>query len=108
MKRIRQFRYSGDNSTENSSSSITKDALVFGNIFQSYNTISQMGIQGRPGTSFYLNNSEFPIVLGETGIYEIDLQDRGTIHSIGFVDNSAFKYYTTFGDRLLIDIVYEG
>lgn len=107
MRKIKQFRYSGDSSKDNSGDT-SKQALVFGNIFQNYNTISQMGIQGRPGTSFYLNNSEFPIVLGETGIYEIDLQDRGTIYSIGFVDNSAFSYYSTLGDRLLIDIVYEG
>ena len=102
--KIKQFRYSGDNSSD--SSGIKKDTLIFGNIFDNYNTITQMGIQGRPGTSFYLNNSEFPIVLGETGIYEIDLQGRGTIHSISFVNNSAFQYYATLGDRLLIDIVY--
>jgi hypothetical protein len=40
-------------------------------------SISQLGIQGRPGTSFYLNGSTLPIVLGETGIYEIDLQNYG-------------------------------
>ena len=47
----------------------------------------------------------------ETGIYEIDLEDRGFIHSISFLDssdvNSPFKKYQK-GSQLLIDIVYEG
>jgi hypothetical protein len=46
---------------------------------------------------FILNGSDYPITLGETGIYEIDLEDRGFIHSISFLDssdiNSPFKKY---------------
>lgn len=107
MKKIRQFRYSGDRAPGNSPADLTENTLIFGNLFSSCPTISQMGIQGRPGTKFYLNGSEFPIVLGETGIYEIDLEDRGTISEITFVKDQAFEGYSK-GDRLLVDIIYEG
>lgn len=111
MKRIMQFRYAGDGALNNSpasgSNAITAEKLKFKNIFQGYDEISQLGIQGEPGTAFYLNNSDYSIVLGETGIYEIDLQERGTIHSIGFIANRAFDTYTSGNNQLLIDIIYD-
>lgn len=111
MKRIMQFRFSGDGSSSNYPNSgetaISAEKLKYKNIFQGYNQISQLGIQGQPGTAFYLNGSEYSILLGETGIYEIDLQDRGYITSINFVDNTAFKTYSPNRNQLLIDIIYE-
>jgi hypothetical protein len=48
--------------------------LIYQNIFAGYGNITQMGIQAPRGTTFYLNNaSNYPIVIGDTGIYEIDL-----------------------------------
>jgi hypothetical protein len=35
--------------------------------------IVQLGIQSVPGTKFYLNGSNNPIIIGNTGIYELDL-----------------------------------
>ena len=104
MKFITQFRFGSDGV---SPAGLNATKLQYGNIFENFSQISQLGIQGYPGTVFYLNGSDYPITLGETGIYEIDLQDRGFIHSINFIGNSAFEAYTK-GSRLLIDIVYEG
>lgn len=101
MKRMTQFRYSKDSST------VSTNELKFGNIFESYPQISQLGIQGEPGTVFKLNSGDYPITLGETGIYEIDLEDRGFIHTINFLECTAFSKYQ-LGSVLLIDIVYEG
>ena len=56
---------------------------------------------------FYLNDSNYPIVIGETGIYEIDLQNYGQIYSIRFTSESLNEY-SIGKDRLLIDIIYEG
>ena len=85
MKAIRQFRYYGSDLINNNfakENNFPKDAsfperLVLGNIFQEYSAITKLGIQGRPGTTFYLNDSNYPIVVGETGIYEIDLEGYG-------------------------------
>jgi hypothetical protein len=60
-----------------------------------------------PGTKFYLNNSNDPVIIGNTGIYELNLNglseitaiefDRASINSIA-LNNSAY---------LIVDILYE-
>ena len=108
-KKVTQLRYSGDSSTsDNWPEGVKKSHFIEGNVFDRYNSISQMGIQGQPGTAFVLNSGDAPIILGETGIYEIDLENRGYISSIYFIDNSAFDKYVSGKTKLLIDIIYEG
>lgn len=107
MKIIKQFRYYGDNDSRNYPTTLKKDDLVYNNIFAGYGSITQLGIQARPNTTMFLNSREYPIVIGETGIYEIDLSDYGSkITSIQFTAESLGYYKGS--DRLLIDIVYEG
>lgn len=105
MKQIKQYRYYGNNNSNTYPKDLSDSQLTFGNIFDGI-AVSQLGIQGRPNTGFYLNDSIYPIILGETGIYEIDLQDRGVITSISFINDETFKKYSA-GDRLLIDVVFE-
>lgn len=104
---IQQYRYYGDNDSRNAPKGLTAKQLNESNIFSGLGSISQLGIQGRPGTSFYLNGSTLPIVLGETGIYEIDLQNYGQIFSIRF-DTKELHNYAPNRDRLLIDFIYKG
>lgn len=106
-KYVHQFKYPG-------SSDITKEDLVIGNIFNKYGSVSQLGIQGRPGTTFWLNGGGdfaqgnlYPIVINETGIFELDLQDYGIINTIRF-KSADIDAYDVGTDRLLIDIIYEG
>lgn len=83
--------------------------LYGGNIFTDFSAITKLGIQGRPGTTFYLNDGQYPIYIGETGIYEIDLEGYGTIFKIQFEQSTLTEYDNEYkGDRLLIDIVFEG
>lgn len=107
MKIIRQFRYYGDRDNRNYPSTLSMDQLVYGNIFSECSSITQLGIQGRPGTAFFLNGQDYAIIIGETGIFEIDLQNHGQIFSIRFTSNSLDDYKQS-GERLLIDIIYEG
>lgn len=83
-------------------------SLLTGNVFANY-PIIQLGIQGPPNTKFYINGSENPIILGKTGIYELDLQGLGTISSINFDRESleAIDYAQNF-KSIMIDIAYEG
>ena len=57
----------------------------------------------------YRSETENSIFIGETGIYEIDLEGYGQIFSIQF-DGPSLEWYDNEGkgDRLLIDIVFEG
>lgn len=120
-KSIRQFRFYGmpiKDSNGNITNEHTKanypenldwERLHNGNIFSDYSAITKLGIQGRPGASFWLNDGQYPIYIGETGIYEIDLEGYGQIFKIQF-DSATLDWYNGDGkgDRLLIDIVFEG
>lgn len=111
MKQIKQFRYY--NSASSSNYPVLENyygALTAGNIFAGHGDITHLGIQALPGTTFYLNNSPLPIIVGFTGIYELELQGLGHIYSIKFDANSLQTLYEGSGKtgRILIDIVYEG
>ena len=111
MKKIKQFRYYGSTDTRNYPENINNywGTLVRGNLFKTHSGITHLGIQGIPGTKFYLNNSLFPITIGFTGIYELILKDNGSIHAIQF-DEETLSWYDEEDkeDRLIIDIIYEG
>lgn len=49
-------------------------------------------------------------MVGETGIYELDLENVGRITSIRFDESDLETFYNSNyqADKLLIDIVYEG
>ena len=111
MKQIKQFRYYGATSEHNYPTTFSNyyGTLIKGNIFEGHGTISHLGIQGVPGTKFYLNNSHFPITIGFTGIFELDLGGFDGIYAIRFDKNSIEEYGKDDNHcRLLIDIIYEG
>ena len=110
MKQIKQFRYYGSSSAQNYPTLQNYyGTLKSGNLFASHGGISHLGIQALPGTKFYLNNSDLPIEVGFTGIYELNLGNVGNIHAIRF-DKTSLDRYDAAGStaRILIDIVYEG
>ena len=109
MRCIKQFRYGGDGAKNNNPQDLSIEKLVNGNIFTGYGSISQLGIQAKKGTMVFLNNSIYPIVIGDTGIYEIDLQGFGHIYSISFA-KAQMEEFNAQGSTssLLIDIIYEG
>lgn len=113
MKYIKQFRYYGDNDSRNYPYFANYyGTLVGGNILHNYGAVSHLGVQGMPGTKFYLNNSPFPITIGRTGIYELDLEGMGQITAIRFDRDSVEMYRNPSSPadevRLLVDIIYEG
>lgn len=112
MKQIKQFRYYDANNSQNYPSDFGAKyygMLTAGNIFDGHGDISHLGIQAMPGTKFYLNDSPLPIMIGSTGIYELELEGLGHIYKIKFDANSLDLYEgVTNTNRILIDIVYEG
>lgn len=112
MKKIMQFRFSGLNSDSRNYPAFSDypAMLTTGNIFKNYGIVSQLGIQAPVGMRFSLNGSQHPITIGETGIYELDLENVGRITSIQFnaEDISEYIKNTKGNNPLLIDIVYEG
>lgn len=109
-KSIQQFRFYGDdNKSQNQPSFITQNQLVSGSIFfqdKTLGSITQLGIQTLPGTKFYLNNSANPIIIGYTGIYELDLEGISEITSISFDRNSLSAINNIGNAYLIVDAIY--
>lgn len=115
---IKQFRFYGKDSLQNYPNNEAGlqgesffNTLCNGKLFPNHvnGAVIKLGIQGRPNTIFNLNGGT-NIYIGDTGIYEIDLEGLGTIQTIQFDPDSLQQYsgLENVNSRLLIDIVYEG
>ena len=103
-KKIAQFLYFGDSNAnlnsidkdivyhqleDNQPNGLNSRDLCSGTAFTDYTPIVQLGIQALPGTKFTLNTNLDPIVIGTTGIYELDLTNSSAvITSLSFEQNS--------------------
>ncbi|MBO7535626.1 MAG: hypothetical protein J6T34_00605, partial [Bacilli bacterium] len=72
-----------------------------------YLPIVQLGVQCLPGTKFYLNNSSDPIIIGSTGIYEIDLIGETEISALSFDSGSISSVNNNDNASLIVDMIYE-
>lgn len=105
MKRqLQQFRYYGDDASK-TSQNLKKKNLISGSIFP--DAIVALGIQTYPGVKFYLNGADESIIVGSSGLFEIDLNDNCEItllqfeeESVNFIDSPNNTAY------LIIDIIY--
>ena len=105
-KKIMQFRYYNDVDGINQPSYLKVKNLRNGTAFEGKLPITQLGIQAIPGTKFYLNNSTSPIIIGATGIYQLDLEGISQITNISFDYNSLYTIATDNSLSLIIDFVY--
>lgn len=105
-KNVIQFRYFGDNQEDNFPATITKAQLNSGAIFYNYLPIAQIGIQTLPGIKFYLNDSTNPIIIGNSGVY--DLMSDGTlkITKLDFDLTGLERIERDRNNYLIIDILY--
>lgn len=109
-KTIRQYCFYDSGNTNNNPRNITKESLTSGSIFFKDSTlgnITQLGIQSLPGTKFYLNNSITPVIIGFTGIYELDLKDEAEITMLSFDSGSIDRIMETSSAFLIVDAIYE-
>lgn len=113
-KKVLQFRYYGDDSDKNFPLSATWDSFIRdennGNIFNSgnYNVIpiSQLGIQSLPGTKFYLNGAVNPIVIGVSGIYDLDIRNGARVTELCFSRQSMERIKNEINGYLIVDVLY--
>lgn len=107
MQKFQQIIYCNENSDQNFPTGISKDDLVSGRIFQG-RTFSQLGIQAPPGTKFYVNSGANPVIIGYTGLFQIDLTTGCSITDLRFDRNSINFIESNDGLYLIIDMAYEG
>lgn len=107
MKKIKQFRYYNDASPKNNPIGLKAQDLITGRAFNNYLPIIQLGVQGLPGTRFYVNESGNSIIVGYTGIYELDSNLVYSIRKLSFDSTSLNLIANSDNGYLLVDIVYE-
>ncbi len=122
IKKIAQIRFFGDtNSYLNSSDrnyiatqidtnnpfGLTSLELAEGTVFQDYTPIVQLGIQALPGTKFQLNDNLDPIVIGVSGMYELDLTNSSQyLTKLTFEKDSLDAITNNPDGYLIVDIIY--
>lgn len=118
-RNIMQFRYYGEpvgNNTNIESKSylnypatLTAEQLISNgsNAFSLYTPILQLGVQGLPGTRFYINEASEPVTIGYSGVYELDIGTQMTIRTLRFDKNSLEVIENTQGAYLIVDILYD-
>lgn len=97
--RFQQFTYTADKEE-------MVESLKDGSLFSSM-SIQQLGIQALPGTKFYINGSNSPVLVGFSGLFNLDLTDQGEITELRF-DLNSLKYIKNANSILIIDIAYTG
>lgn len=107
-KKISQVRYYGTGNGANYPGGLTYRSLVSGSAFSEYGSILQLGIQTMPGTKFYLNGSSHPVIVGNTGIYELNVKDLISINSLQFDAASINLINNNSNAYLIVDLLYEG
>lgn len=107
-KQVKQFRFYQHNSNKNyPQNAINYRNLVSGSLFAKYMPITQLGIQSLPGTKFYVNNANNPIIIGHTGIYELNLEGLAEITALSFDAQSIEAIHNNASSYLIVDIIYE-
>ena len=86
---------------------ITSEHYVNGDVFGKHFPVTQLGIQALPGTKFYLNEAVDPVIIGATGIYELDLTNGIQISKISFAHDSMENIKNNDNAFLIVDIIYD-
>lgn len=105
-KRVKQIRYYKDGNGNNYGGPTYRN-LISGSVFKDFVPMIQLGIQALPGTKFYLNGSNNPVIIGNTGIYELDVQGLTEINSLQFDASSLALISNNANAYLIVDIIYE-
>lgn len=107
-KEIFQLRYFGEEHSNNFPIATTAQMLLEGSFLPENSSIIKLGIQSIPGLKFYINGNISPIMLGSSGLYEIDLtHTTGVITALKF-DNQILNNFSDYNNNyLFIDMIME-
>lgn len=104
---IKQIRFYGRGNSKNYPEDLDIPALSSGAAFQEYTPILSLGVQSLPGTKIYINSSEYPVVIGYSGIYELKVDESAPIRSIYFGAESLSHINANSNGYLIVDILYD-
>ncbi len=104
-KKLRQFRWYGEGDPKNSPQ-VEGQQYANGLVFEGVYPIAQLGIQSLPGTEFYLNGSVKPIVIGVSGIYDLDIKNGARVTGLSFSNQSLTRVGENATSYLIVDVLY--
>lgn len=106
-KQIKQFRfYNSGESNLNQPKNLSKKKLSRGgDAFKDISSITQLGIQTLPGVRVYINGEG--IIVGPTGIFELDIDGISEISEIYFDGTSLEMIEDSPTAYLIIDMICE-
>lgn len=102
-RKIAQVRYYGAGSSLNSGA--TGAQLRSGSAFNGYTPMVQLRITAPEGSKFYINKGLYPIIIGSSKEYFIELNDMMTINHLSF-DVNTIKSITDETNPIIVDIIY--
>lgn len=83
-KVVGQVRFYGEKDPRNFPKDLTLIEVQTGRCFTNYYPIVQLGVQTLPGTKMYLNKDSQPVIVGVTGVYELNIDGLSYINSLCF------------------------
>ena len=106
-KKLRQFRwYSNSEDETRNVPSASLENYHDGTVFDKVYPISQLGIQALPGTKFYLNGDVKPLIIGVSGIYDLDIKNGFRVTDLRFSEESLNLISNNPTSFLIVDILY--
>lgn len=106
-KQIKQIRYYSEGDSRNNPENLSLFQLVEGSAFGNYMPVTRLSIQTTPGIKFYLNNGLNPVIIGFTGIYELDINNLAEITSLRFDHTTVSSLNESKDTYLFVDMVYD-
>lgn len=110
-RKIGQVRYFGDGenggSAKNYPAGIRKISLATGSAFNDIVPITQLGVQTLPGMKIYINDHPNPVVVGQTGIYELNLDGNSSINKLAFGADTLATVSNNPSAYLIVDYISE-
>lgn len=105
--KVVQYRYYGEGNENNYPKDASATSFVNGSAFL-HMPILQLGIQTLPGVKIHINSqTSTPVIIGATGIYELDLSNNVEINSLYIDAFSMENIQSNPNSYLIIDTVYE-
>lgn len=105
VQNFKQVIYNCANSAKNFPNTLTAASLIDGSAFEGYSII-QLGVRALPGTKFYINGNKSPVIVGFTGLFDIDLSNGGSIETLAFDPDSIQEIEKRDTAYLVVDMAY--
>ena len=105
-KSFKQLIYCNNESKRNYPLTLTDSFLINSDSFLAYYPIIQLGVQAPPGTKFYINDNADPVIVGQTGLFDLDLTNSATISALRFDNESIQRIMANDSNILIIDMLY--